>query len=411
MNPRRVLLELFDHALREVDGAKATQQVLDALGPGPVALFAIGKAACSMTRGAYAACGAGIRQALLVTKDGHVDPEVARLPNLRSIESAHPVPDARSLEAGAELARRVAALDADEYPVFLVSGGSSSLVELLQPGVTLDDLRALNERGLAAGWDIATLNAERARLSRLKQGGVARLLGGRPAHALFISDVPDDDPGVIGSGLLGASAGMSDRILRIVTTNIDIATWGVAGAGAARGLNIERRAQRFSGDAAEVARGFVEALRNTAADGLVWGGESTVVLPASPGRGGRNQHLALTAARLLKRGEPLTMPVHWWMRSPSSARNSRASTWTGRCVTSTPASRSKPRKISCTPVPRAPTSGICSSASNRMPGAFVTPRRHACSNPVCVCCSSTTTRATALCCDTTYRARGPTSIS
>ncbi len=307
MNPRRVLLELFDHALREVDGAKATQQVLDALGPGPVALFAIGKAACSMTRGAYAACGAGIRQALLVTKDGHVDPEVARLPNLRSIESAHPVPDARSLEAGAELARRVAALDADEYPVFLVSGGSSSLVELLQPGVTLDDLRALNERGLAAGWDIATLNAERARLSRLKQGGVARLLGGRPAHALFISDVPDDDPGVIGSGLLGASAGMSDRILRIVTTNIDIATWGVAGAGAARGLNIERRAQRFSGDAAEVARGFVEALRNTAADGLVWGGESTVVLPASPGRGGRNQHLALTAARLLKRGEPLTI--------------------------------------------------------------------------------------------------------
>jgi hydroxypyruvate reductase len=31
----------------------------------------------------------------------------------------------------------------------------------------------------------------------------------------------------------------------------------------------------------------------------VWGGESTVQLPATPGRGGRNQHLALAAARLL----------------------------------------------------------------------------------------------------------------
>jgi len=31
----------------------------------------------------------------------------------------------------------------------------------------------------------------------------------------------------------------------------------------------------------------------------VWGGESTVKLPESPGRGGRNQHLALAAARLI----------------------------------------------------------------------------------------------------------------
>jgi hydroxypyruvate reductase len=31
----------------------------------------------------------------------------------------------------------------------------------------------------------------------------------------------------------------------------------------------------------------------------VWGGESTVQLPKNPGRGGRNQHLALAAARLI----------------------------------------------------------------------------------------------------------------
>lgn len=307
MNTRRLLLELYDAALREVDGNTGVAEVLANLAAGPVALFAVGKAASAMTRGAYAAIGGDIRQALLVTKDGHVDPDVARLPHLHCIESAHPVPDARSLAAGAELERRVTSLSADEYPVFLVSGGSSSLVELLQPGVTLDDLRALNESGLADGRDIASLNAERARLSRLKRGGVARMLAGRPAHALFVSDVPDDDPGVIGSGLLGAAPGVEDQVLRIVFANIDHATHCAATLGAMHGLTFDLRQDRFSGDAAAVARDFVQALRHTQADGLVWGGESTVVLPARSGRGGRNQHLALLAARELRAGEEFTI--------------------------------------------------------------------------------------------------------
>jgi hydroxypyruvate reductase len=39
----------------------------------------------------------------------------------------------------------------------------------------------------------------------------------------------------------------------------------------------------------------------------IWGGESTLKLPARPGRGGRNQHLALAAARLLVSHEELTV--------------------------------------------------------------------------------------------------------
>jgi hydroxypyruvate reductase len=56
-----------------------------------------------------------------------------------------------------------------------------------------------------------------------------------------------------------------------------------------------------------VAQEFVEALRHTSADGLVWGGESTVTLPDRAGRGGRNQQLALTAALALRMNEPLTI--------------------------------------------------------------------------------------------------------
>jgi hydroxypyruvate reductase len=306
MQPRRILLELFDAALRAVHGRDAVARALREHG-GPVTIMAVGKAASSMALGAHDALGAAIQETLVITKDGHADPGLAQLPRVTVMESAHPVPDSRSLAAGAELERRLARLDAHTHPVFLVSGGSSSLVESLRAGRSLADLRALNEQGLAAGLDIAALNARRGALSRLKHGGVARLLAGRRATALFISDVPGDDPGIIGSGLLGRDGAAADGILRIVVASLEMAVGRVAQAAQACGLSLDSRASRFDGAAEEVAHAFVDALRATAADGLVWGGESTVRLPARFGRGGRNSHLALVAARLLRAQEGITI--------------------------------------------------------------------------------------------------------
>jgi hydroxypyruvate reductase len=171
-----------------------------------------------MALGARDALGDRVEQLFVVTKEGHVDPQLQG-PGSRFLESAHPVPDARSLEAGAELARRVTGLGADLWPIFLISGGSSSLVEWLKDGETLESLRALNERGLAAGWDIGKLNDERSRISRLKRGGVTRLLGRRDALALFISDVPGDDPWRDRSGLLGRARRRIDP--RVIVANIE----------------------------------------------------------------------------------------------------------------------------------------------------------------------------------------------
>jgi len=307
VSARHLLLESFDAALRAVDGCRAVESALRDCTRQRVSLFAVGKAASAMARGAIRALGPRVESLLLITKDGHVDDELRQVPRVTVRESAHPVPDSRSLAAGLELATRVQELPADSWPVFLVSGGSSSLVELLHDGRTLEELRTLNERGLASGWDIAALNTERARLSRLKRGGIARLLAGRPALALFLSDVPADDPGVIGSGLLGQDGGGADGIERVIVGNIGAAIRAASATAQARGLNLEPRADPFAGRADEVAAQFVAALRDTSADGLVWGGESTVSLPEKHGRGGRNTHLALTAARLLRLGEPVTI--------------------------------------------------------------------------------------------------------
>jgi glycerate 2-kinase len=305
MNARRILLELFDAALRAVDGRACTARFLrDAKLPAPLAVFAVGKAASAMALGARDALGDAIHSMLVVTKHGHSDPELARAPGVRVRETAHPVPDDSSLAAGAEMESRLAALPPDQMPVFLVSGGASSLIEALRDGISLADLRALNDRGLAAGRDIAELNAQRATVSRLKAGGVARLLDGRRALALFISDVPGDDPDVIGSGLLGRHAGAADAIQRVIVANVDTAVRSAIDAARAHGLELDARATRFDGDAGAVAGEFLAALRDTAADGLVWGGESTVTLPQRHGRGGRNTHLALAIARQLRANEP-----------------------------------------------------------------------------------------------------------
>jgi glycerate 2-kinase len=305
MNARRILLELFDAALRAVDGRACVAKFLERAKIGTrVEVFAIGKAASSMALGAHDALAARIDGTLVITKDGHVDPGLARTPRVTAFECAHPVPDQRSLAAGDELRRRLLALPADVTPLFLISGGASSLVEWLQPGATLDSLRELNERGLAAGWDIATLNSARARLSLLKAGGVARLLAGREALALFISDVPGDDPDVIGSGLLGRGDGRADLVTRHVVANVEAAVRAVADSAHAFGLNLDNEAARFEGEAADVAHRVLSALRACASDGVVWGGESTVKLPARHGRGGRNTHLALTVARQLRAADP-----------------------------------------------------------------------------------------------------------
>jgi len=260
-----------------------------------------------MALGARDALGSRVAHSLVITKDDHAPPTLGSLPHVELLETAHPVPDERSLAAGARLLRWVDELPADAEPLLLVSGGASSLVEALVGGATLDDLVRLNRTGLAGGLDIAALNAQRASLSRLKAGQLAGRLGGRGAVALFISDVPGDDPDVIGSGLMGTTSGAPDDIERRVVASVDDAVSAASAAAQQAGLRVVASADRFAGDAARLAVRFIHELTHTDAQAAIWGGESTLTLPARPGRGGRNQHLALAAARLIAGDDDLLL--------------------------------------------------------------------------------------------------------
>ncbi|HQX46794.1 MAG TPA: DUF4147 domain-containing protein [Steroidobacteraceae bacterium] len=309
---RALLLEWLSLALRAVDGRARVSAALAAPdiaamigGHRGVVVLAAGKAASRMTLGAYDALGPRILRALVITRAGHADAELRECRNCSVIEAAHPVPDERSLAAGARLTAEVERLAPGELPLLLVSGGASSLVEVLAPGVALEELAALNRELLAAGAAIEAINVRRRKVSLIKGGALIERFGGKAALALFISDVPHDDPAVIGSGLAGPVPG--DRVRRRVIAGIDDAVDAVRAAASAAGCRVRAGAARFAGDAATLGACFATELAARNTEVLVSGGESTVCLPREPGRGGRNQHLALAAARALRGGAGLTL--------------------------------------------------------------------------------------------------------
>jgi glycerate 2-kinase len=326
---RDLLIDCYRAALAAVDARRCVRDSLQRRPlDGAWHVVAIGKAAAAMTQGAIDALGPRVAGGRVVVPPEHLPAEFAPSPrHIAVITSSHPLPDERSLAAGEAIADYVSSLTSDASLLFLVSGGASSLVEWLRPGVSLADLQALNRWALAAGVPIAQLNALRRGLSRLKGGGLATLAGRRRTLALMVSDVPHDDPRVIGSGLLHAAATSTParaplpaelgavfagaaaeppvevpRVpVRIVAT-LRMAREAAAAAARSHGVEVRVSPRRLAGEAAVLGHRLAARLCRLPPRTLqIWGGECTVTLPARPGRGGRNQHLALSAAIELER--------------------------------------------------------------------------------------------------------------
>lgn len=303
MNSRALLLECFHAALAAVDARRAVARTLAGRRlRGPWHVLAIGKAAGAMAQGAVDVLGSQVAGGLLVLPEGHLPHRFeASSHGLDVAYSSHPVPDERSLDAGRKVIDCVQRLPADAALLCLVSGGASSLVEALRPGRTLADLQALNRWALQSGAPIVEINAARRELSRLKGGGLAALAGSHRLEVLMISDVHGDDPRVIGSGLLHGEAAPRDVPVRIVAS-IGHACRAAAAVARAQGLRARLVRARLAGDAAALGTRIAATLARQSPGVLqVRGGESTVRLPDVPGRGGRNQHLALAAALELER--------------------------------------------------------------------------------------------------------------
>lgn len=194
---RTVLRDLFDVAVAAADPRKVLAQHLP---PKPTGGRCVvvggGKSAALMAAALEEAWPDVALEGTVVTRYGHAVPTR----RIEVIEASHPVPDANSERGAQRLLERVRGLGPDDLVIALMSGGASALLAAPAPGVTLADKQAVNRALLASGANIAEMNAVRKHLSAIKGGRLAAAAFPARVVTLAISDVPGDDPAVIGSG-------------------------------------------------------------------------------------------------------------------------------------------------------------------------------------------------------------------
>jgi hydroxypyruvate reductase len=334
---RQLLESLFRTAVAAAHPAQCLPPNLPEPPPrGRLVVLAAGKAAGSMTEAAeqhYLGCVAAERLAgIAVTRHGYGRPTR----HIPVVEAGHPVPD----EAGLKGTERALALaesaGADDLVLVLLSGGASANWIAPAAGITLAEKQAVTRALLRSGAAIGDMNALRKHLSRIKGGRLARLAYPAKLVTLAISDVPGDDPSVIGSGptvpdpttlddaraivarfRLDLPAAVSkalgdprnetpkpgDKIFagsdyRIVARPADALRAAQARAVEA-GYECVVLGDRLQGEAREVAAEHARLARDCSAQGrqvvILSGGELTVTLRGQ-GRGGPNQEYDLALA-------------------------------------------------------------------------------------------------------------------
>jgi len=122
-----------------------------------------------------------------------------RIGPIRVLESDHPLPTRRSLQAAEALIEFVSSLPRSSTLLFLVSGGGSALAEkpcISDIGLVAEITRKLMNRGAS----IHELNTVRSILSCIKAGGLLAYTSASKVVNIVMSDVVGDNPCFIASG-------------------------------------------------------------------------------------------------------------------------------------------------------------------------------------------------------------------
>ncbi|GAB3033463.1 glycerate kinase type-2 family protein [Natronobiforma cellulositropha] len=272
-----------------------------------------------------------------------VSDEALETDRLSVLEGAHPLPGEANVRGAREVVRLAREAGTDDLVIVLVTGGGSAHLTQPADGVSLEALRTVTDRLLAAGAPIGDLNAVRKHLSRLKGGQLARAAHPASVCALVFSDVVGDDLETVASGPVspdstsyaealavlerygvdapdavrrhlesGAAGDLAEtpgpddpafeRVDTHVLANGRTALEAARACASERGYASALLSTRVRGEAREVARDHVAIAEECALSGepfeppvvLVSGGETTVTV-AGDGSGGPNAEFVLSA--------------------------------------------------------------------------------------------------------------------
>ncbi len=286
-----------------------------------------GKASVSMAKAAKEILGDRLAGGLIITKSGSAEP----MDGINVLEASHPIPDQSSLDAGDRMLEFAGGLNEKDLVIYLLSGGSSAMMESLRPSLDLGDLQDTNRVLLASGANIQAMNAIRTRLSRIKGGGLGATFAPATVVALVLSDVVGNDLSAVGSGpfitkpfqapnysqtpitqfspavqsLLAYDFPIPHQFNPIphhVIGSVSLAIHAAVDACKAIGLLPLPFGDPMLGEARDMAKSILEhgVKRRRQESCMIFGGETTVTLRGT-GLGGRCQEMALAVASPMTR--------------------------------------------------------------------------------------------------------------
>lgn len=342
-DPAILLHDMFNAAIDAVSPANTVREHITKLSPisGHTLVLCIGKAAAQMAQSAedvlLQTIGADKFSGIVVTKHGNELP----MRKLSTITAGHPDPDAHSTHAAHVMLEAASRLKAGDRMLVLMSGGASALTLSPADDLSFENIIKLNAELLRGGVDITRMNCVRKHISNFNGGRLAKAAGDAEVITFAVSDVPKDDPSVIGSGpTMFDATTCADALAIIHEFKLDVAqriinhlakpsaesvkesdaTWhnkraftviasnrhALAAAAAhakARGVDAIIIDEPIMGDAAIEAKRFAEIATSGTYNGkkisgpcvLIRGGEAVVKLPKDfKGKGGRVGHAALS---------------------------------------------------------------------------------------------------------------------
>lgn len=300
-----------------------------------------GKASGKMAMAVEERLGPRISEGLVAVKDR----SGCRTKKIQLLETSHPIPDRRSVQAAKKILTLIQSLTRRDLVFVLVSGGASSLLAAPAPGLTLRDKKQATNLLLRCGATIQEINAVRKHLSAIKGGRLATATQAT-IITLVLSDVLGDDLATIGSGLTapdsttfeeardilkryriwsrvssavrihfekGNDEQIDDtpkpkapefaRVQHEIIGNNRLMVEAIVKEAKVAGLHPLVLTTTLEGEAREAGKMIGAIAKKIQASGqpvprpacLVWGGETTVTVEGK-GQGGRAQELALSAA-------------------------------------------------------------------------------------------------------------------
>jgi len=216
-----------------------------------------------------------------------IDVTPEQFTRIQGTVGSHPLPSQTNIDFTKKVVDRFKNnVGERDLVIVVVTGGGSALFELPTEGKTLEDLLKLDNELLKSGKTIEEMNAERKKLSKVKAGGLARLLTPAKVMGLIFSDVPGNNISTIASGPTDDPSA-ENKIMLSNKTALD----------AMQKRASELKVQSFiyfdavQGEAKVVGAELLKAAKPNSI--LLAGGETTVTVHNGSGKGGRNQELVL----------------------------------------------------------------------------------------------------------------------